>query len=57
MPLEAVSKTLTQALAANEVADFAVTCDAGDQIALYVTQEDGTTEFANGVMELLVVKS
>jgi len=50
-------KTLTKALAANEVADFAVKCDKGDQIAIYVTQEDGTTEFANGIMELLVVKS
>ena len=46
--------TLTQALAANEVADFAVACDAGDQIVVYITQEDGTTEFANGIMELLL---
>lgn len=49
--------TLTQALSANEVANFAVTCDAGDQIVVYVTQEDGTTEFANGLMELLVAKA
>jgi len=49
-------KTLTKALVVNEVADFAVTCAANDQIAIYVTQEDGTTEFANGIMELLVVK-
>ena len=50
-------KTLTQALIAHEVADFAVLCDAGDQIVIYVTQEDETTEFANGIMEMSVVKS
>mgnify|MGYP001566209265 CR=1 FL=1 len=50
-------KTLTQALQVHEVADFSVLCDADDQIALYVTQEDGTTEFANGILELNVVKS
>lgn len=49
--------TLTKALVAQEVDNFAVTCDPGDQIALYCTQEDGTIEFANGVMELNVVKS
>ena len=52
-----VIKTLTQALIVNEVADFAVLCDAGDQIVIYVTQEDGTTEFANGSMEFVVVKT
>ena len=49
--------TLTKTLTANEIANFAVTCDAGDQIAIYVTQEDGTTEFANGILEMNIVKS
>lgn len=49
--------TLTQALSAHEVADFNVACDADDQVALYVTQEDGTTEFANGLMTLSLVKT
>lgn len=50
-------KTLTQALTANEVADFALTCDQGDQLAVYVTQEDGTTEFANGWLEVQLAKT
>ena len=49
--------TLTKALRANEVANWDVICDAGDQIALYVTQEDGTTEYADGMMEMNVLKS
>ena len=49
--------TWTKALIVNEVANWSVACNAGDQIAIYVTQEDGTTEFANGIMEMNVVKS
>jgi len=48
--------TLTQALRAHEVADWNITCATGDQIVMYVTQEDGTTEFADGIMEMRVVK-
>ena len=49
--------TLTQALTVHEVADFALVCDAGDQLAVFGVQEDGTTEFADGDLELTVVKS
>jgi len=49
--------TLGKTLGSHEVADWAVPCKKDDQIALYITQEDGTTEFANGIMELRVIKS
>lgn len=50
-------KTLTKQLTVNEIADFALACDASDQLAVYVTNEEGTTEFADGRMEMTVVKS
>ena len=50
-------KTLTKQLTVNEIADFALTCDASDQLSVYVTNEEGTTEFADGRMEMTVVKS
>ena len=46
-------KTLTKALnQGNEVADFDMTVSQGDVLALYGTDEDGTTEFANGTLEM-----
>ncbi len=49
--------TLTQALAEHEVADFALAVARDDKIAMFYTQEDGTTEFANGALELRIVGS
>ena len=45
-------KTLTQALASNEVAVFDLVVSTGDALAVFGTDEDGTTEFANGMLEL-----
>lgn len=46
-------QTLTKALnQGNEVADFDMNVSAGDALAIYGTDEDGTTEFANGTLEL-----
>jgi len=46
-------KTLTKALnQGNEVADFDMTVAAGDALAIYGTDEDGTTEFADGMVEI-----
>ena len=42
---------LTKAVQNNEVADFALTVAKGDGLAFYITQEDGTTEFADGIAE------
>jgi hypothetical protein len=50
-------KALTKALANNEVADFALPVVANDALAFYITQEDGTTEFADGIMEAAIVKT
>lgn len=50
-------KTLTKAIANNEVADFDLEVAAGDALAIFVTAEDGTTEFADGIMEAKIVKS
>lgn len=43
------TKALTQG---QEVADLGMTVAKGDVLAIYGTQEDGTTEFANGLMEI-----
>jgi len=46
-------KTLTKALnQGNEVADFDMTVSAGDALAIFGTDEDGTTEFADGMVEI-----
>lgn len=50
-------KTLTKAIQIHEVADFALLVSANDGLGVYVTQEDGTTEFANLTAELKIVKS
>ena len=34
-----------------EVADYALPVTTGDALAFYVTDEDGTTEYANGIVE------
>jgi hypothetical protein len=50
-------KTLTQALKDFEIADFAVTCDKDDAIGFFITVEDGTTEYANGLIELTLTRT
>lgn len=47
-------KTLTKAVADNDVADFDLKVNRGDSIVFYCTQEDGTTEFAGGICELAI---
>jgi hypothetical protein len=47
-------KTLTKAVADNDVTDFGVKVNRGDSIVFYCTQEDGTTEFAGGMCELAI---
>lgn len=47
-------KTLTKALIDHEIADFDVDINKGDSIAIYCVTEDGTTEFAGGILELNV---
>lgn len=49
-------KTLTKALQEIEVADFALAVAKDDAIALFYTQEDGTTEYADGIAELRLVR-
>ena len=46
--------TITQAKRDFEIADFALAVAASDEIGFFITQEDGTTEFANGLIELEV---
>jgi hypothetical protein len=50
-------KTITQAKKDLEIADFAVTCDKDDEVGFYITVEDGTTEFANGLCEFTVTRT
>jgi len=46
-------QTWTKALAqGQEVADFGMTVSQGDVLVIYGTDEDGTTEFANGMFEI-----
>jgi len=47
-------KTLTKAIADNDVADFGLKVNRGDSIAFFCTTEDGTTEFAGGLCELAI---
>ena len=47
--IKAITKASNQGA---EVADFGITVGAGDVLAFYVTDEDGTTEYANGIVEL-----
>jgi len=35
-----------------EIADLGMTVAAGDVIAIYGTDEDGTTEYADGTMQI-----
>lgn len=50
-------KTLTKAKQEIEVADFALVVSKDDAIAFHYTAEDGTTEYANGIAELRLVRS
>ena len=50
-------KTLTKGKVSNKVADFSVTVDADDEIAFFCTQEDGSTEYADGYVELTVKRT
>jgi len=45
-------QTLTQALQDFDIADVSMSVTAGDELALFITQEDGTTEFADGMLTL-----
>lgn len=47
-------KTLTKAVADNDVANFDLRVNRGDSIAFFATQEDETTEFAGGLCELAI---
>jgi len=49
-------KTLTKAKQEIEVADFALAVAKDDAIALFYTAEDGSTEYANGIAELRLVR-
>ncbi|MCK5018089.1 MAG: hypothetical protein KAS32_13615 [Candidatus Peribacteraceae bacterium] len=49
--------TITKAKKDFEIADFAVTCDKDDEIGFFITQEDGTTEYANGLVELTLTRT
>lgn len=49
-------KTLTKALKVNVVADFSLVVDADDYLSLFYTDEDGTTEFANGILEATLTR-
>jgi hypothetical protein len=49
--------TLTKALQINEVADFDLVVSTDDGLGIYIVQEDGTTEFADGTMEMKIVKT
>lgn len=40
-----------------EIADYDLTVAAGDQIAFYVTDIDGSTEYADGMVELDILRS
>lgn len=44
-------KTLTKAVREHEIADLGLTVSKDDQLLVFYTDEDGTTEFANGTME------
>ena len=50
-------KTLTKGKQEIEVADFALVVSKDDAIAFHYTDEDGTTEYANGIAELRLVRS
>jgi len=49
-------KTLTKGVAEHVVADFDLAVTSGDIIGFFVTLEDGTTEFADGICELTITK-
>lgn len=51
--IKAVTKGLHQGAI---VADFDITVADGDYLAFYVTDEDGTTEYANGSVELEILR-
>ena len=50
-------KTLTKATIEQEVADFALTVAKDDKLVVFYCAEDGTTEFANGTLELRIAQS
>jgi len=49
-------KTHTKAKQTFVIADFALAVEEDDEIALFVTQEDGTTEFADGLVEFRLAR-
>lgn len=49
--------TLTQALRENEITDLGMTVSANDTLVWFITQEDGTTEFADGTVEILATRA
>jgi len=51
--IKAVTKAKNQGAV---VTDFGLTVSAGDYLAFYVTDEDGTTEYANGQVELQLLR-
>jgi len=50
-------KALTKAVQIHEIADFALAVVADDALAVYITQIDGATEFADGTLEMNVAKT
>lgn len=52
--IKVITKALYQGV---EIADFDLTVAAGDALAIYATDEDGTTEYANGQVELTLTRS
>ena len=49
-------KSLTKNVQIHEVADFALVVAGDDGLAVYITQQDGATEFADATLELNIVK-
>lgn len=50
-------KTITGGKTDFEIADFALDISADDEIGFFVTQEDGSTEYAGGTVELTFTRS
>lgn len=50
-------KTLTKAKQEIEVADFALVVAKDDALAMFYTVEEGTTEYANGIAELRLLRT
>jgi len=50
-------KTITKAKRDFEIANFATTVAKDDTIGFFITQEDGSTEYANGTCELEITRT